>query len=111
MGHDVGDKFIITATQILKDSIANNGEIYRVGGDEFLALIFGQAPEQTYKEITQKLDNQIKTFNEKNKHEIPLTFAYGHALCTSGQDYSFHDSERLADKEMYECKRNMKAER
>ena len=111
LGHNVGDNFIISAAQILKDSIANNGEIYRVGGDEFLVLVFGDEPEQTYKEITQKLDNQIKAFNDNHKHEIPLTFAYGHSLCTSGQDYSFHDSERLADKEMYECKRNMKAER
>ena len=46
-----------------------------------------------------------------NNEEIPLSFAYGHAVCTSCQSESFHDSERQADKEMYECKRMMKAER
>ena len=36
---------------------------------------------------------------------------FGHAICTSDQEYSIRDAERLADKEMYECKHRMKAER
>ena len=42
---------------------------------------------------------------------IQLSFAYGHAICNLSQGQSVRDSERLADKEMYECKHRMKAER
>ncbi len=88
-----------------------NGETYRTGGDEFLAVIYGDDPEQAYQSVVKDLNNRIKEYNASKNKEIQLSIAYGHAICTSGQNYSIHDSERIADKEMYECKRMMKAER
>ncbi len=111
LGHEEGDKFIQNAAHILKEAVGDHGETYRTGGDEFLAIIYGNDPEAAYQSIVEDMNNRIEEFNKNNNREIPLSFAYGHAICTSSQNYSIHDSERMADKEMYECKHRMKAER
>ena len=110
-GHDQGDKFIQTAADILKAAVGQHGETFRTGGDEFLAIIYGEDPEAEYQSIVKDLNKRINEFNQKENMPIKLSFAYGHAICTSSQNYSIHDSERIADKEMYECKHAMKAER
>ncbi|MCR5418508.1 MAG: GGDEF domain-containing protein [Lachnospiraceae bacterium] len=111
LGHEEGDYFIKNAASILKAAVGDRGETYRTGGDEFLAIIYGEDPEASYQTVVEDLKKLVEEFNDKKKKEIPLSFAYGHAICTSSQNYSIHDSERIADKEMYECKRIMKAER
>ncbi|MCR4741312.1 MAG: diguanylate cyclase [Treponema sp.] len=111
MGHEAGDIFIQKASKLLKNAVGDNGEVFRVGGDEFLALIFGKDLEIIYEHIINKLNKDIEDFNNKEKSLIPLTFAYGHAICRADQNQSIHDSERMADKEMYACKHKMKMER
>ncbi|MBR6316408.1 MAG: diguanylate cyclase [Lachnospiraceae bacterium] len=110
-GHEAGDRYIQSAANILKDAVGERGETYRTGGDEFLAILYGENLESVYDSMIEDLNSRIDAFNQKENKEIKLSFAYGHAICNSSQDYSIHDSERLADKEMYECKRRMKAER
>ncbi len=110
LGHEMGDEYIKAAARIFTEAVGSKGELYRVGGDEFLVLIFGTDPEQTYREIVGTIKKKTEEFNSKTKGTIPLNFAYGHALCTSEQNYSIHDSERIADAEMYEQKRQMKTE-
>ena len=110
-GHEEGDRFIRNAADILRASVGDHGETFRTGGDEFLAIIYGDDPETVYQTIVKDLNRRIEEFNSKEESDIPLSFAYGHAICTSDQNHSIHDSERIADKEMYECKRMMKAER
>ena len=111
LGHDMGDRFIQQAAQVLKESVAGMGEAYRVGGDEFLALIYSDDLENSYQDMIKKLNDKIDNLNENEKHDFPLSFAYGHAICSSTQSPSIHDCEKLADKEMYDCKHRMKAER
>ena len=111
MGHEEGDHYIQSAANILSTAVEENGETYRTGGDEFLAIIYGDDPEEAYQSVVKDLNIRLKEYNESNNKAVKLSFAYGHAICTSSQNYSIHDSERIADKEMYECKRMMKAER
>ena len=70
--------------------------------------IYGDDPEAVYQKVAEGLKKRVEEFNDQENKDIPLSFAYGHAICTSSQNYSIHDSERIADKEMYECKRRMK---
>ncbi len=111
LGHEDGDRFIQAAANILKDSVGDRGEAYRVGGDEFLAIIYGDDPESAYRDVVKDLNRKVDEFNASEQGDFPLCFAYGHAICRSGQEYSIHDLERIADQEMYECKHKMKAER
>ncbi len=110
LGHEMGDEYIKAASKIFKEAVGSKGELYRVGGDEFLILIFGKDPEKAYFEIVETIKKKTDEFNATTKGTIPLSFAYGHALCTSEQNYSIHDSERIADAEMYEHKREMKSD-
>ena len=64
-----------------------------------------------YLNIADSLERKILDFNATEKREIPLSMAYGHAICSSSQEGSIHDSERLADQEMYNCKKRMKVTR
>ncbi len=95
-GHEDGDRFIQNAARILREAVGENGETYRVGGDEFLAIIYGEDPEGLYQSVIKDLNDKLVEFNEKEKSDHPLSFAYGHAICASGQNYSIHDSERIA---------------
>ena len=110
-GHEEGDRYIKSAADILTAAVGENGETYRIGGDEFLAIIYGDDPEEAYQSVVKDINIRIKEYNDSNNKAVKLSLAYGHAICTSSQNYSIHDSERIADKEMYECKRMMKAER
>jgi diguanylate cyclase (GGDEF)-like protein len=40
-GHDVGDRVLASIAQEIKSVIAGYGSLYRIGGDEFIAAIFG----------------------------------------------------------------------
>ena len=112
LGHEAGDKYIKTASKILKEAVGSYGETYRVGGDEFLILIVGENPEENYFKIIETLEKKILAYNEAEKKDIPLSMAYGHATCSSKEEgCSIHDSERLADQEMYDCKKRMKVTR
>ncbi|MCR5537570.1 MAG: diguanylate cyclase [Succinivibrio sp.] len=111
LGHNAGDEYIKHAAAILRESVGSNGEVYRVGGDEFLALLFGEDPENIYQQVKFTLNRNVDRFNAAEKPEFPLSFAFGHSLCSTFQHYSIHDSERLADQEMYECKKEMKITR
>lgn len=107
-GHAIGDKYIVSAATIMKNAVGNEGEIYRVGGDEFMVLIFGNDPERTYEHIVGSLISGVKSYNEDSSNDIQLSLAYGHALCTALKSISIYDVEKEADNEMYECKKAMK---
>ncbi len=111
LGHEMGDEYIKKMSSIFSETVGKDGEVYRIGGDEFLILIFGHNPEENYRHIEERLLQKIDEYNTNNNPAVPLSFAYGHALCTSSQSHSIHDSVRFADAEMYERKRHMHAER
>ncbi len=110
-GHDVGDRYIQNAANMLKAAVGERGEAYRTGGDEFTAVIYGEDLEAEYQSIVSELKRGMEAYNLSENKDNQFSFAFGHAICTSSQNDSIHESERQADKEMYECKRMMKAER
>ncbi len=110
-GHSSGDNYIQVAAQILKNAVSEHGKIYRVGGDEFTVLIFEDDIEKTYREIIDNLNRIVDEYNRQNPSQSPLSFAYGHAICSSNSGISITDAEKKADQEMYACKKAMKVER
>ncbi len=110
-GHAMGDKLIINAANHIKVAVGRYGEVYRVGGDEFVALIFGDNPEQLCQHIIEKLNYNIKEYNDENTDGVMLSIAYGYSICASGDPGSINAAEREADRKMYDCKRAMKGER
>ena len=104
-GHSEGDKYIIAAAKLLKKSLPD-AELFRFGGDEFVALQFDTSPAE--------LDALIFGFEEniekRNKrHNIKMSIACGYALYDKERDTCFADVYNRADAAMYVQKRKLKA--
>lgn len=104
LGHEVGDKAIIDAAQILID-VFGRENVYRVGGDEFIA---GRS-KATKVDMAGWFAEVEKAIEEKNKeggiYELyPLGLSKGCAEYDPKTDNSYMDVFRRADTRMYKDK-------
>lgn len=105
-GHEFGDMLISDASSIIK-RIFGKYNIFRIGGDEFAALI--NAPEDG---LCEKLVKEFKAeqelFNRNAKHyELGVRIAVGYAI-NSDNDNDYVDVFKRADKQMYIDKQEIK---
>ena len=103
-GHLVGDELIRLAASLLKDYLKNAYDIYRVGGDEFVAIYVDEEVSKAEQEVEQARNHAIK-FHTENGY--PLSIAIGFAKSSDGD--SVLDVVAAADKNMYQEKAKMKA--
>ena len=103
-GHTEGDRHISAAAGIIRDSIHDLGDCYRVGGDEFIAIIKGSNVEETAQSAIKLMERLTEEYNASENPPIKLDIAYGMAMFTVS-DGDMEKSVRLADQRMYECKR------
>lgn len=105
-GHDVGDKLITTAAKVISD-VFKRSPVFRIGGDEFLAILRHRDLEECEKLFT-KFDLECEeTYIEENG-EVPISIARGFARFEPEQDLRFNDVFKRADNAMYENKRKNK---
>ena len=90
-GHDAGDKFIVQATQTLK-SVFGKRHVYRLGGDEFIAVL----PNITHPAFQKLL--------ETAKSQLGATASLGTTI-SGTKDTDFESLLKAADAEMYENKK------
>lgn len=102
-GHLVGDELIRLAASVLKDHLKSAYNIYRVGGDEFVAIYVDEQVPQAEQEIKQVQDHSGKLHTENG---CPLSMAIGLAKSSDGD--SILDVVAAADKKMYQEKAKMK---
>ncbi len=108
-GHKCGDKMIVNSAEIIKKAFSDIGSCYRIGGDEFAVIIDGDDVSLKYNKSIS-LFNQI--INEHNKNcdiDGCISIAYGMAIFESGKDTDISCVCELADKRMYKCKAQIKA--
>ncbi len=107
-GHPVGDIYLKNLAEVLSEFEAPNKLAARVGGDEFVLLIYGYENNYDTNSALQKIsDIQDSTFIKlQNGKEIRLSFSFGYELLHGRSDY-----ERMlsaADVHMYNSKRERK---
>lgn len=107
-GHQEGDRFIITAANLINDSFGRYGKCYRIGGDEFFVILDGKDPEKDFEKAAAVFEEGMSKVNDENSFPIPLKIAYGKAVYVPGTD-SFDEAEKTADNLMYEHKKLLKA--
>jgi diguanylate cyclase (GGDEF)-like protein len=78
-GHAKGDLMLKMTYKAFKDSVKDRGLIYRIGGDEFVALC-PRATEETCREIVESIQNQCHAAFQKGK---PLSIALGFGVAQS----------------------------
>ncbi|SIR20491.1 sensor domain-containing diguanylate cyclase [Halanaerobium kushneri] len=108
-GHQQGDNYIITAAQMIKESIRGIDIAARIGGDEFALIL----PE-TDSDEAEKICNRIKEkesdyLKQKNLIEI-FSISIGYAVKKS-EEISLEEVFRKADKRMYANKAKNKSKK
>ena len=97
-GHTAGDDLLRGAAQIMKDFFNGNGwNLFRTGGDEFIALTTQPVPDKT--ELTKEFKQKLTLFH----HELikELSVSIGVAKGDEAEITSVEDLIKMADKKMY----------
>lgn len=105
--HLFGDKVIKCFSDCAQNAFGKYGKIYRIGGDEFIALI-----KNPKVELIEKASRQFDD-NVKNQKEIDYKFSvsYGYSIFTASCTADFNAGQEAADKNMYKMKSQMKQSR
>ncbi len=103
-GHIEGDKLLRAAAGILNTHLAHAQDVYRVGGDEFVAIYISPKDEV----VRADMESVRRACDEYKDSPILLSIAMGYA---SGE-YSVNYKEiyNQADEEMYHNKAEIKKE-
>jgi len=104
LGHEVGDRAIVVAAQVLKQTFRNADIVARLGGDEFVLFIPIKA--DTSDEFSTRLQANIDRFNQKSEQPYQLSISLGVQTCDCNNDFSIEQLLTQADNLMYEHKRS-----
>ncbi len=100
-GHSVGDELLIGVAKYLKESFEEYGKLYRIGGDEFCAIL--HMSDETFRWEEKKFHKKLENWSRNNRYEI--TSSFGVVNAEDVTDMTIEDVIRLADKRMYETKK------
>lgn len=106
-GHVEGDFAIKTMAEIIGEAVGKGQIIGRLGGDEFVAIVaLEENDERSGEEIATKIKNLSTEFNEKSDKPfyVECSIGYQEFVCKESLDISYVLD--LADKLLYESKRN-----
>ncbi len=103
-GHFVGDKLIFMAAQTMKDNMKYAKEIYRTGGDEFIAIYENKTESEIMEDIA-RVEQACQV--EKVHEDFPLSIAMGYAI-NDGLSETLAETLKKSDAHMYEKKLSMK---
>ena len=107
LGHDAGDTALKIATKIFKETLGSRVKLYRLGGDEFIAIgriNKNSNPEEKASEIIKKIKGTI--YNKK----CGLCVSIGIAKIPKESKHSVKEILKIVDAKMYESKKNGKCQ-
>ena len=105
LGHGAGDFLIRSAADVLSDLTADSGHAFRVGGDEFLLLLY-DISEWDFVIRLKIMEEKIAAINEKSDARLSLSLGYEPVLCGDVEK-----ALAIADKKMYVQKNKYKQEK
>ena len=99
LGHEAGDDVLRKIANLLKDRLRSIDKVYRLGGEEFLVLLYGTSAEESLL-VAEQLRNSIAT--EKILPETSVTASIGTAVLLPVEGYA--DWMKRADRNLYRAK-------
>lgn len=102
-GHHAGDRAIILVGRLLAEKFKKTGDVYRLGGDEFL-IIANKSITNEIGVIFENLNEDIRRGFDFSKVKPYLAYGY----MPFREKDNFEDILREADSKMYLCKEKMK---
>lgn len=102
-GHEAGDEYLLRTCHLICD-VFKHSPVYRMGGDEFIAVLTGEDYDNC-DELVAQLNSRLSPYSKT----LPLpddyvSIACGLAVYGSGKDNSVLDVLKRADEEMYKDK-------
>ncbi len=103
-GHNVGDAVIRSIAQCLESALRTNDRLYRIGGDEFCAILTNSEQGHTETIAERCLEHILAhNFRQYGLSE-PVTISIGIAV-GRGEKLSLNELQKRADLAMYSAKR------
>lgn len=106
-GHEMGDQLLKDAATVLRAGLRETDIIARIGGDEFVALALGAAPEYTGIIIT-RIMRCVQDFNQSNARRYNISLSLGIASFDPRNPVELEELMLRADQAMYMDKRSHK---
>ena len=102
LGHSMGDKLLVNASQRIKTILRSEDVIARLGGDEFIVILPNIDPDHTSM-VAKKILDAFKLQFEIDNHELSISASIGIAMFPDdGND--FETLSKNADTAMYRAK-------
>ena len=102
-GHVCGDRIIRGAADTIS-SVFRREEIFRIGGDEFIAIVKNAGPEAIDGKLS-RLEQAVRDYNARaHENDAVLGLSAGAAVFDPAHDRSFRDVFVRADETMYRTK-------
>ncbi len=98
-GHKMGDKFIMSAAQVLKNTSRSEDVAARIGGDEF-AVILPETDTESAHKYCKRIRENINRFNQKNDLPQKLSISLGTSILENNSQ-SLDEIFNEADQKMY----------
>ncbi|MBQ7487732.1 MAG: GGDEF domain-containing protein [Clostridia bacterium] len=99
-GHEIGDRLIASAAQCIQHGFGSRGNVYRIGGDEFIVLI--SAAQDEMNTLTDSFDKCLEIW--PGVDGIRIRASYGAVASGEFPEFSVSALARVADERMYQAK-------
>lgn len=103
LGHNVGDELIIAAAQCIEKAYGSLGSCFRIGGDEFCALL--PNVQLSVQQLSDQLDAEVRLYNKIcSKYQLSIARGISNIRDCQGKVKTISDWKEEADLKMYENK-------
>lgn len=106
-GHEAGNSYIINCCKLIC-AIFKHSPVFRIGGDEFIAILMGEDLLNIDLLLEKFYDRMKKQSQRATCPEENVSVAAGYAVFKEAIDHRYEDVFVKADEEMYKKKSTMK---
>jgi diguanylate cyclase (GGDEF)-like protein len=109
IGHDAGDELLVLSADMIQQAFQASGmTCFRVGGDEFVALVHTDNIEADCRNSISKLEQLYSEYNSDGSHSFDIVIAKGYYCYEPHKNISIERAAQMADKLMYQNKQELK---
>jgi diguanylate cyclase (GGDEF)-like protein len=106
-GHKLGDEALIAASKMIKASIRKQDYVFRVGGDEFVVMIFSEE-HNVINDVIKRINHKSDEFNQSSEFPFKLSYSMGTGIFDENEHKDINNFLDQLDFMMYDQKRAYK---
>ena len=101
-GRSAGDEVVVAAARCIENAFGKKGKCYRIGGDEFAAVIYD--PDVDRKNLSESLDKEIRSYNRNSRYRLSIARGFSSIRDEKGNLKTTGEWKYEADTNMYQNK-------